>query len=77
MEVYSLVSSAKHYSPGFAHLPQGRLQDLLIHKPSQLAGEHTALLPSRLWKRKEAFTVLPDTHLLLGRESVRVGKGLA
>ena len=43
-------------------------QDLFIHKPFQLSGEHTALLPSRRWKlfkHTEAFTVLPGTHLLL------------
>ena len=43
VEVYSLVSSAKRYSPHFTITPWS--QDPLIHKPSQLPGEHTARLP--------------------------------
>ena len=41
LEPYSLVSSAKRHSPNLTPWSQ----DLLIHKPSQLPGEHTARLP--------------------------------
>ena len=53
-------------------------QDLFIHKSSQLPREHTAQLPfpahSSNYSNTQAFTVLPGTHLLLGRESACVGK---
>ena len=52
-------------------------QDLLVHKSSRFPGEHTARLPffgARNYSNTQAFTVLPGTHLLLGRESARVSK---
>ena len=44
VEVYSLVSSAKRYSPDFTQLTPWS-QDLFIHKPSQLPRDHTARVP--------------------------------
>ena len=52
-------------------------QDWFIHKPSELPGQHTALLLFLVQKNDsdtQAFTVLPGTHLLVGLASVRVGK---
>ena len=52
-------------------------RDLFIRMPYQLRGEYTALLPSSCWNYSniytEAFPVLPDTHLLLSRDSTCVG----
>ena len=75
VEVYSLVSSAKRYSPDFTQLPPGHRTCSFI-KPSQLPGEHTAQLTFSVHGtiQTQAFTVLPGTHLLLGRESARVSK---
>ena len=62
-------------SPDFTQLPPGHRTCSFI-KPSQLPGEHTAWLPFSAHGtiQTQAFTVLPGTHLLLGRESARVSK---
>ena len=70
VQVYSLVPSAKRHSPDFTQITPCS-QDLFVHKPSQLPGEHTARLlffGARDCSNTEAFTVLPGTHLHLGRE---------
>ena len=71
VEVYGLLSGAKRRSPDYTQLPPGHL---FIHRPSQLPGEHPAQLPFPLHRTiptHEAFTVLPATYLLLGRDSAR------
>ena len=78
VEVYSLISNAKRHSPDFTPLPPGHRTCSFIIKPSQLdPGEHTAR-PCHFRRTElfntQAFTVLPGTHLLLGRESARVSK---
>ena len=48
------------------------LRDLLTPVPTQLHGEHTALLPWRRYRNYssiQAVTLQPGTHSLLGRES--------
>ena len=74
MEVYSLVSSTKDHPPNFTKLPL--VTDLFIHKPSQLPGSTQPGCHSgaQNYSNTRAFTVLPGTHLLLGRESARVSK---
>ena len=66
---------ARSYSADSIQLPPGH-RTPFIHKPSQLPGEHTVRLPFRRIElfNTQVFTVLPGTHLLLGRESVRAGK---
>ena len=76
VRVYSLVSSAKHHSPDFIQLPPG-------HRTCSFIGHLNfprSIQPSchffgaRNYSNTQAFTVLPGTHLLLGRESARVSK---
>ena len=75
MEVYSLVSSAKRYSPDFTQLPPCHRTCLFIshlHSPGSIQpGCH--FRGTELCSNTQAFTVLPGTHVLLGRESARVG----
>ena len=76
-----MVSRAKRNSPEltFTQLHPGhRACPLISHLNSP--GEHTARLSiqaHRNYSNTQTFTVLSSTHLLLGRESARVGRGLA
>ena len=75
VEVYSLVFSAKRYSPDFTQLPPGHRTCSFI----SYLNSPGSIQPGCHFRRTElfkhtSFTVLPGTHLLLGRESARVGK---
>ena len=76
VRVYSLVSSAKRHSPDFIQLPPGhRTCSFISHlnSPGSIQpGCH--FFGARNYSNSQAFTVLPGTHLLLGRESARVSK---
>ena len=76
VRVYSLVSSAKRHSPDFIQLTPGhRTCSFISHLnfPGSIQpGCH--FFGARNYSHSQAFTVLPGTHLLLGRESARVSK---
>ena len=76
VRVYSLVSSAKRHSPDFIQIPPGhRTCSFISHLNSRGSiqpGCH--FFGARNYSNTQAFTVLPGTHLLLGRESTCVSK---
>ena len=75
VQVYSLVSSTKRYSPDFTQLPPGhRTCSFISHLNSP-----RSIQPGCHFRRTglfnaQAFTVLPGTQSFLGRRSARVGK---
>ena len=75
VEVYSLVSSAKRYSPGFTQIPLSqRTCSFISHLNSLGSMQPYCHHSAGNYSNTQAFTLLPDTHLLLGPESARVGK---
>ena len=73
VEVYSLVSTAKRYSPDFTQLPSGHRTCSFISHLNSPGSIHAVLQSSKaletIFIYPKAFTVLPGTHLLLGQES--------
>ena len=75
VQVYSLVSGAKRHSPDYTQLPSGhRTCSFLRHLNSPGSIQPGCHFRSTELLKHTAVTVLPGTHLLLGRESARVGK---
>ena len=76
VKVYSLVSSAKRYSPDFTQLPPGHRTCSFISHLNSPGNIHAARLPFSAHGtiQTQAFTVLPGTHLLLGQEYAPVSK---
>ena len=73
VEVYGLVSGAKRHSADYTQLPPGHRTCSFI-STTRGAYSPAAISGARNYSNTQAFTVLPGTHLLLGRESARVGK---
>ena len=78
MEVYSLVSSANRHSRAvdFTQLPPDHMTRSFISHLNSSASAHSpaAISGAKNYSNTQAFTLLPGTHTLLGRERARVGK---
>ena len=76
MQVCSLVSSAKRYSPDSTQLlPGHRTCSFISHLNSPGSMQPAdAVFGTQNYSNTQAFTVSPGTHLLLGRENARVSK---
>ena len=78
VDVYSLVSSSVNHPPTLHITPPCHTGPVHSKAISTSRGAYRPAATTALETAdREALTVLPSTHLLLGRESARVGKGLA
>ena len=81
VEVHSLISSTKCYSPDFPQLPPGRVQGP-VHSEA-VSNRPGSMQPichfqcTKLFKHANLHCPIPGTHLLLGWESGHAGRVLA